>query len=240
LAILGGLREDLSASVARLEQLPEPDKPEPKLTSGLIPVAEKLIESLDEPQLDLARKYSAQLAAQIHAQHELYLRRELESGTGDAALDKFFSLSRRLDSSLRKGDVADAAVLASEVQGAQNAIGSEKRLPASVKSRNIYNINDALGRAAFLARNYIGAGDYLLKAADTPGTDPSLRTFGPDLWLARVLLNVGYKEVVLAFLERCRMFWDSSKLDNWILTIQEGQPADFGPNIFSKDPILSH
>ncbi|MBV8552110.1 MAG: hypothetical protein JOY54_12480 [Acidobacteriaceae bacterium] len=242
LALLGVLSEEMSAKIRALEQLPAPDKPEPQFTAGLIPLADKLRQALDEPNLGLATRYAGQLAAQIHAQQELYRGRQVESAaTGDIDFDRYFDASNQLQDSLRKGDVASAAVLAVEVQSAQDAISAKKKQAHfSLISRDAYNINDALGRAAFLRKDYLAACDYLLKAADTPGRNAVLRSFGPDLWLARALLTAGYKDVVLIFQERCKAFWSIQRLDQWISILQSGGSPDFRMNIFSDEPVLSH
>lgn len=240
MALLGVLKEDMSASVSALEQLPAVDKPAPQLTSGLVPLADKLIQALDEPDLGLAKSYSEQLAAQIHARHELYRREQMESGAGDIDFNVYLKLTRQLRESLQKGDIPAAAVLAAEVQNAGDLLVAKKKpLPISVVSENIYDINDALGRAAFLRKDYPAACDYLLKAADTPGKHPALLSFGPDLWLARALLAQGYKDVVLTFLQRCKAFWSPPRLDEWISVLESGGVPDFRQNIFSNEPMLS-
>ncbi len=240
LALLGVLREELSNKIDLLDQTAQGETNEPKWTVGLVPVADQLINALDEPDLSSAKKYVEQLRIQIHAQHELYIKKQLAStNTGDAIYDRFSKLSHQLGESLRTGDIARATVLAADVQGAHDALSAKTKYPFSSISRNVYNINDSLGRAAFLAKDYTAAGDYLLKAADTPGEDPALRTFGPDLWLARALLGVGYKDVVLTFLERCKVFWPKPQLDEWISVIQSGGTPDLSHNIFSAEPVLS-
>jgi hypothetical protein len=241
LALAGALSEEMSAKASALEQVQDPDKPEPELTGGLVPDADKLIQALDDLNWSLAKKYSEGLAVKIHAQHELYVRKQVKAGeAGDVDEDRYFNLSHQLHESLGSGDITTAAALAPQVQATQEALGAKKKLPASAIGRNVYDINDALGRAAFLKKDYLSACDYLLKAADTPGRDPALITFGPDLWLAQALLKAGYRDAVLTFLERCKAFWSRPRLDEWISVLQNGGSPDFGPNIFSKNPILSN
>ena len=43
-------------------------------------------------------------------------------------------------------------------------VAKKKPLSISVISKNVYNINDALGRAAYLRKDYPAACDYLLRA----------------------------------------------------------------------------
>jgi hypothetical protein len=87
---------------------------------------------------------------------------------------------------------------------------------------HLYEINDALGRAAFAAGDYEAAIDYLQKAADSAGTAPpavSLDYFGPNFWLAEQLLHVGKGKEVLQFLQTVKQkLWihDTEHLDGWI------------------------
>lgn len=240
LALKGVMTVKMSSDISILEQRPKPDKNEPQFTAGLVPVAEKLIRDLDDPDPALAKRDSDQLAIQIHKQYEIYLKKQVEAiKIGDSDLNRYIKLSDQLYESLRKGDIATATVLAVEVQSAEDAVIAAKKDPLS-RSKNVYNINDALGRAAFLRQDYTAASDYLLKAADTPGKDPVLSTYGPDLWLARALSTAGYKDVVITFLERCKAFWSSPHLDDWISTLQNGGSPDFSHNIWSAEPVLSH
>ena len=154
--------------------------------------------------------------------------------TGDADYDSYFQLITQLHESLRKGDVAHAASEAIKLQSAQATLAAKnKRIPSA--GRSIYDINDALGRAAFLRKDYLEASDDLLQAADTSG-DPALKTLGPDLWLARALLSAGYKDVVLTFLERCKSFWPKPQLDQWIEILKSGGSPDLSHNIYSAEP----
>jgi len=138
LALAGGLREDMSGTVSAVEQQPDSNDAEPQLTAGLVPVADKLIEALDEPDLGLARKYSEQLAVQVHAQHELFRRQQADSNKStNADYDRYFSLSEQLQQTLREGDIAAAAVLAVDVQSAEDSlVAKKKRLlnrPATIR-----------------------------------------------------------------------------------------------------------
>lgn len=240
LALLGVLREETSTNISAIERTSPPDEKEPQLTRGLVPVADKLIQALDDSNVAAAKSLSAQLSMQIHAQHEVYLSRQAGSSlpTEDSVLADYYKVTDELGESLLRGDIPRAAVLAIDVQNAKVALQA-KRKTIPFNSRNIYNINDALGRAAFLSKDYLAAGDYLLKAADTPGKDSVLTTFGPDLWLARALLRVGQKDVVLTFLQRIRNFWSKPRLDEWIAVLETGGSPDLWPNVRSTDPVLA-
>ena len=75
-------------------------------------------------------------------------------------------------------------------------------------------------------------GKYLLDASSTPGS-PQLNSFGPNLTLAKELLERGQGPVVLEFFARCKNFWkmDRGKLDEWSATIRGGGIPQFTQNL---------
>jgi hypothetical protein len=70
----------------------------------------------------------------------------------------------------------------------------------------VHDANVLLGRIALGEGSPAAAGEYLLQAGETPGS-PQLNSFGPDLSLARELLESGSSEVVLNYLDRVEEFW---------------------------------
>ncbi len=70
----------------------------------------------------------------------------------------------------------------------------------------------------------------LLAAGQSSGS-PVLSSFGPNMGLAKDLLEKGEQEAVLRYLEMCRTFWRSEKLDEWIKDIQAGRIPNFGANL---------
>jgi hypothetical protein len=96
----------------------------------------------------------------------------------------------------------------------------------------IHQGNIVLGRLA-LRRSDIGeAKRYLLAAGKTPGSS-SLASLGPNMALARDLLDRGEQETVVAYLEECGHFWDGNrgKLAEWIALVKAGLKPDFGRNV---------
>ena len=92
----------------------------------------------------------------------------------------------------------------------------------------IFYGNFMLGRVAAQRGTVTQAGQYLLAAGATPGS-PQLNTFGPDMTLAKELLEKGQSEVVLQYLALCKNFWkdDYGKLDEWSATVRGGGIPDF-------------
>jgi hypothetical protein len=60
----------------------------------------------------------------------------------------------------------------------------------------------------------------------------TLSSFGPNMTLAKELLEKGESATVLQYFELCRKFWTfSNRMDPWIEAIHKGQVPDFGANL---------
>lgn len=236
IALKGLSDERLSSSVTSLEQMTDADDVDPSLTKGLLPTVDKALAELDKPHSGEAQRYVETLAIQIHKQHELFTKRRAVSGGEVVDGDDYYPLSEQLQDSLRRGDINAAVAAATKLETEiQDLLGKKQVVP--LRFRNLYNINDALGRAALLRQDYLSACDYLLKASEAGGGDPAMTTFGPDFWLAQALLNKGYRDVVELFLRQCQAFWTRDVLTQYIETLERGGTPDFTKNIFSNQPI---
>ena len=96
----------------------------------------------------------------------------------------------------------------------------------------IYKGNMVLGQVALAAGDVNGAKVRLLAAAKTPGS-PQLSSFGPNMSLARGLLEKGERQVVLQFFELCGNFWKmgAEKLKAWAEVVRGGGTPDFGASL---------
>jgi hypothetical protein len=58
-------------------------------------------------------------------------------------------------------------------------------------------------------------------------------TFGPNMSLAKDLVEKGERDSVLAYFELCRKFWekDEGRLDQWSRDVKSGKVPDFGGNL---------
>jgi hypothetical protein len=97
----------------------------------------------------------------------------------------------------------------------------------------IHDGHMVLGRVALARGDLHEAKRRLLRAGRTPGS-PQLVSFGPNVSLARDLLDVGERETVLEYLRLCRAFWKSERrpLDEWIVILEHGERPDFGSNLY--------
>ena len=61
----------------------------------------------------------------------------------------------------------------------------------------------------------------LLEAGKSPGS-PQMNSFGPNMSLARDLLEKGERETVLQYFDLCRKFWKmgQDRLDLWTLNVK--------------------
>ncbi|MDE2972367.1 MAG: RNA polymerase subunit sigma-24 [Acidobacteriota bacterium] len=100
------------------------------------------------------------------------------------------------------------------------------------RGNRVHYGNLVLGRIALADGDLRGAGQYLLAAGRTPGS-PQLNSFGPDMALARDLLERGETQTVLRYLALCLEFWEMGQdsLKNWIALIEGGRTPDFGRHL---------
>ena len=115
--------------------------------------------------------------------------------------EEFYALSR----------AAFAFVVLNNMPKAKCA--AERFLELSVSFENnwnygnaIHNANIVLGICSFDAGDINAAKKYLEQAGNTPGS-PQLNSFGPNMQLAKKLLSVGERDVVLNYFNLCEKFW---------------------------------
>jgi hypothetical protein len=134
-------------------------------------------------------------------------------------------------------DLAKRAFHAEQIEKAKGY--SNRLLQMAPQYRENWNYGNAiffgnfvLGRVAVREGDFTRAGEYLLASADTPGS-PQLDSFGPNLTLAKELLEKGQSSLVAQYLSLCKRFWkmDDGRLDKWIATIRSGGVPDFSANL---------
>ncbi|MEW6738025.1 MAG: hypothetical protein AB1489_42505, partial [Acidobacteriota bacterium] len=96
----------------------------------------------------------------------------------------------------------------------------------------IHQANTVLGLVALRLKDLEKAKAHLLKSAETSGS-PVLGSFGPNMLLAKELLELGEKEIVLKYFKLCAQFWQShdQELKTWENDVKENRMPDFGPNL---------
>jgi tetratricopeptide (TPR) repeat protein len=96
----------------------------------------------------------------------------------------------------------------------------------------VHHGNLVLGRLALREGDVEGSKQYLKKAGETPGS-PQLNSFGPNMTLARELLEKGEKDAVLEYFAQCSRFWSmgGERLQSWTAMVKGGGIPDFGANL---------
>jgi RNA polymerase sigma factor (sigma-70 family) len=140
-------------------------------------------------------------------------------------MQKFHNLNKLAQMAFDAGQLEKAQSYAASLlqQTAQPQIGWDY-------GDAIYRGNLVLGRIALRAGKLDEAKQYLLASAKTTGS-PVLGSFGPNMTLARELLDHGEKDSVLEFLGLCTNFWKTDKLAAWTAQVNQGSMPDFGANL---------
>ena len=129
--------------------------------------------------------------------------------------------------------VARAAIDADDADRAQRfadellSHGTEIR---PLDGQFVHDGHCVLGRVALRRNNVAEAKRQLLEAGKVTGGG-TLTSFGPNMILAKELIEKGERETVVSYLEACRKFWPNPRIAEWIKTIQSGGMPEFGPNL---------
>lgn len=93
----------------------------------------------------------------------------------------------------------------------------------------VFKAHTVLGRIAIREDDIATAGLHLTESARIPPGDAVLATFGPDMDLAKALLEKGQRDVVLQFLDLCSRFWkeDKGEFARWSATVRGGAIPEF-------------
>jgi hypothetical protein len=172
-----------------------------------------------------------QTNVETQALAKLYLATyEPKLRTATDATDRFYRLT----------DLSAAALSAGELEKANTyALDLLKQAPAHKKDWNYGNAihvgSLVLGRIAFLSGDINTAKQYLIDAGRTPGS-PQLDTFGPNMRLAKELLEKGEREVVIQYFDLCAKFWENhnGRLERWKTIVKQGGVPDFGASLFHR------
>ena len=162
----------------------------------------------------------------ITAQRRLDAALQVLTGT-DSAERKFYALSDAAKESFVLGHQDNARKFATELLG----VAPQYRRNWNYGNA-IHDGNMVLGRIALKEGRKSEAIRYLRAAGDTPGS-PQLGSFGPNMNLAKDLLDQSEREAVLDYFAQCRRFWElgGESLSRWTSEVQQGKVPDFGANL---------
>jgi hypothetical protein len=203
---------------------------DPSATAPLADRASRLEAAIQASDLSQSGKLLGDLLRDLGRLVEQQMKGKLSSdlaSSSDQNFSEYLQASLKLRDLLLAGDVIAAEALAPEVLlQAQRFRNSQST--NSLDSENVYNAYDALGRGALQRNDLDAAQKYLVLAATTTGSS-RLESHGPNLSLAKSLLDLGYKEAVVTFLTSCKAWWPNPKLDLWISQIRAGQTPELSP-----------
>jgi hypothetical protein len=95
----------------------------------------------------------------------------------------------------------------------------------------IFYGNQVLGLVCLAEGDVVSAKSHLLESGETVGS-PVLGSFGPDMDLAKGLLDAGERTAVLEYLDLCSKFWamGRDRLTLWKDVIERGGKPEKWPN----------
>ena len=137
---------------------------------------------------------------------------------------RFSALGEAAKQSFDAGKVADARKYAEELMTLLPSFRQDQKYGNAVHDANL-----TLGRITVREWRLDYAKRHLIESFRTPGA--RMMDYGPDMSLAKDLLEKGERQAVLDYFALCRKFWNSGRLDEWSQQVQEGKIPDFGPNL---------
>lgn len=141
--------------------------------------------------------------------------------------EKFYALDDAAKESFEEGKVEDARKYANDLLTLAPKYQRDWNYGNAIQDGNL-----VLGRIALKEGKIEEAKHCLLAAGKSPGS-PQMDSFGPNVSLAKDLLEKGERDVVLQYFELCRVFWkdDFGKLNEWSSAVKAGKTPDFGANL---------
>ncbi len=141
--------------------------------------------------------------------------------------DKFYLLDDLAEIAFTAGKFSQAEYYADELLTKAQLYKNNWNFGNAIHKGNL-----VLGRIALKQGNIEGAKKYLTESGRTPGS-PQLCSFGPNMILAKELLDKGEKKAVIQYFRLCGNFWKSGKwrLTLWTFIVKLGKQPDFGANL---------
>jgi hypothetical protein len=154
----------------------------------------------------------------------------IAGGELDAAkteIERFYALNRAAKKAFKDGKKDEAGKLATELLK-----DAESRKKDWNYGNAIQDGNQVLGRIALANGDVEEAKKRLLASGESKGS-PQMNSFGPNMQLAKELLEVKEKQVVLDYFDQCGKFWEmgKDKLSAWKKTVEQGDVPNFGANL---------
>ena len=141
--------------------------------------------------------------------------------------EKRMLMSRLATSALEAGEIETAQRWAREALNDATTATSDWSVANSVHHAHII-----LGRIALRGGDLAEARKHLIQASQSQGS-PQLDSFGPNMMLAKELLEKGERDAVIQYFQKCASFWkdDRGQLVQWAAIVREGGIPNFGANL---------
>src|SRR5262245_55079955 len=158
---------------------------------------------------------------------ERYAKAKDELNSAPDELHRFYALNDAAKAAFEMGKIDEAR------QHAQALVD------LAPKYQNDWNYGNAihdghmvLGRVALKKGDVDTAKRELLLAGATPGS-PQLDSFGPNMSLAKELLEQKQTDAVVEYFALCAKFWELERgnLKRWTILAKGGEMPDFGANL---------
>lgn len=143
--------------------------------------------------------------------------------------ERFYALDDAAKESLNVGKKDEAKTYADELASLMDKYKDDGNYGNAVQDVNIVR-----GRLALAGGKIDEAKADLIKAGKSPGSW-TMNSFGPNMSLAKDLLEKGQRDVVLEYFDLCRRFWSTNmnegQLDQWSRDVKAGKIPKFGANL---------
>jgi hypothetical protein len=150
-----------------------------------------------------------------------------------ALVDKVVLLTRLAPAALIAGDTEKAAKFAIELQTNADEFKAARKDYFSMHDYAMHISNTVLGLVAFEKGRVAEAGEHLLAAGRLKHGSPPLISFGPNMQLAKRMIEKGERETVIQYFDLCSTFWkmEKGRLEKWKRIVNEGGMPDFKANL---------
>ncbi len=146
---------------------------------------------------------------------------------GRNAYTRWLELSDAAMASVQNGALDEAEQYANEL-----LLGAESHRADWNYGNAVHKGHLVLGRVALRRDDIEAAKAHLLAAGKTPGS-PQLNSFGPNMTLAKELIEQGETQAPIEYFNLCAAFWqmDGGQLQRWEKLAEQGLVPDFGANL---------
>jgi len=147
---------------------------------------------------------------------------------GDQAeAERFYELNDLAKQSFKQGKIEQARKYANELMAALPKYQGDWNYGNAVHDSHL-----VLGRIAVVEGDMDQAKKHLIAAGKTPGS-PQLDSFGPNVSLAKDLIDKGEAATAIEYFSLCKNFWklERGRLDQWSEAVKASKTPDFGANL---------